>query len=87
MLIQEVLTDVPAAEVIQRLDSRDHQILMAEAPLPDDPGTVVPVSYKVSHELRSGETDPKLIDLVGQEGVDAGRETALAVAELVEGLL
>ena len=29
---------------------------MAEAPLPDDASTVVPVSYKVSHELREEET-------------------------------
>ena len=39
-----------AAEVIERLSGRDHQILMAEAALSDDPSTVVPVSYKVSHE-------------------------------------
>jgi hypothetical protein len=39
---------------------------MAEAPLPDDPSTVVPVSFKVSHELREEETDPKLADLVAR---------------------
>ena len=53
-----------ATEVIQRLDGRDHQILMAEAPLPDDPATVVPVSYKVAHELKLEESEPKLMDLV-----------------------
>ena len=53
-----------ADEVIARLGDRDHQILMAEAPLPDDPSTIVPVSYKVSHELRTEETIPKLADLV-----------------------
>ena len=53
-----------AAEVIQRLASRDHQILMAEAPLPDDPSTVAPVAYKVSHELRLSESDSKLADLL-----------------------
>jgi GNAT superfamily N-acetyltransferase len=37
---------------------------MATAPLPDDPGTVVPVSYKVAHEIREEETIPKLADLV-----------------------
>jgi hypothetical protein len=38
---------------------------MAEAPLPDDPlGTVVPVSFKVVHELRRDENDPKLSDLI-----------------------
>ena len=36
------------------------------APLPDDPSTVVPVAYKVSHELRFNETDPKLVDLVSR---------------------
>ncbi len=57
-----------AAEVIGRLGERDHQVLMAEAPLPDDRATVVPVSYKVSHELRTEETDPKLADLVNRLG-------------------
>jgi hypothetical protein len=53
-----------AAEIVRRLGGRPHIILMAEAPLPDDPGIVVPVSYKVSHELLQNETDPKLADLV-----------------------
>jgi hypothetical protein len=55
-----------AAEVIARLSERDHQILMAEARLPADPGMIVPVSFKVAHELRAYETDPKLADLVAQ---------------------
>ena len=46
-----------ASEVVDWLVDRDHQILMAEAPLPDDPSTVVPVAYKVSHELRFNETE------------------------------
>ena len=66
--IEEYFGEFPrrkrADEVIARLDDRDHQILMAEAPLPDDPSTVVPVAYKVSHELRIEETVPKLADLV-----------------------
>ena len=37
---------------------------MATAPLPDDPGSVVPVSYKVAHEIRPNEYIPKLADLV-----------------------
>ena len=53
-----------SAEVVARLSSRDHQIVMAEAVLPADPDTVAPVAYKVSHELRASETDPKLADLV-----------------------
>ena len=68
--IEEYFLDFPrkktANEVIQRLNDRDHQILMAEAPLPDDPGSVVPVSFKVAHELRNNEHDPKLADLVLQ---------------------
>ena len=68
--IEEFFLDFPrkklASEVIQRLGNRDHQILMAEAPLPDDPSTVVPVSYKVSHELRDEESDSKLADLVAR---------------------
>ena len=55
-----------AAEVVGRLANRDHQIVMAEAPLPDDPSTVVPVAYKVSHEIRLDEADAKLADLVSR---------------------
>jgi hypothetical protein len=68
--IEEFFLDFPrkksAAEVVRRLSDRDHQILMAEAPLPDDPTTVVPVSFKVAHELKPTEKDPKLADLVFQ---------------------
>ncbi len=68
--IEEYFLDFPrkklASEVMDRLGDRDHQILMAEAPLPDDPGSVVPVSFKVAHELRTNENDPKLADLVLQ---------------------
>jgi len=68
--IEEFFLDFPrkksASEVMQRLSDRDHQILMAEAALPEEPGTFVPVSFKVSHELRAQETDPKLADLVAQ---------------------
>ncbi len=66
--IEEYFNEFPtrksATEIVARLTDRDYQILMAEAPLPDDRATVVPVSYKVSHELREAETDPKLMDLV-----------------------
>ena len=57
-----------AAEVVARLSDRDHQIVMAEAPLVDDPATIVPVAYKVSHELSVNEVDPKLADLVWRLG-------------------
>ena len=56
-----------AAEIVRRLDGRSHLILLANAPLPDDPGTVVPVSFKVAHEIRPVETsDAKLADLVAR---------------------
>jgi GNAT superfamily N-acetyltransferase len=55
-----------AAEIVGRLENRDHLILMAMAPLPDDPGSVVPVSYKVAHEIRIDESIPKLKDLVAR---------------------
>jgi hypothetical protein len=66
--IEEYFNEFPkrktAAEILQRLEGREFQILMAEAPLAGDPLTIVPVSYKVSHELRDAESDPKLADLV-----------------------
>jgi GNAT superfamily N-acetyltransferase len=65
--IEEYFNEFPkrksAAEIVSRLEGRQFQILMAEAPV-DDGSTVVPVSYKVSHELREEETDEKLQDLV-----------------------
>jgi GNAT superfamily N-acetyltransferase len=50
------------SEIVGRLQDRDHLILMATATLAD--GTSVPVSYKVSHEIRAHENIPKLKDLV-----------------------
>ena len=55
-----------AAEIVKRLKGRAHLILMADAPLPDDPGTIVPVSFKVAHEILDRETDTKLKDLVSR---------------------
>ena len=57
-----------AAEIVRRLQDRAHLILLASAPLPDDPGTVVPVSFKVAHEITRNETEPKLADLVARLG-------------------
>lgn len=68
--IEEFFGEFPrrktAAEVLNRLREREALILMAEAPLPDDPGMLVPVSYKVVHELKADETESKLRDLVGR---------------------
>jgi hypothetical protein len=66
--IEEFFGEFPrkktAAEIIRRLRGRSHLILITTAPLPDDPGTVVPVSYKVAHEIRVDEDEAKLKDLV-----------------------
>lgn len=66
--IEEFFGEFPrkktAQEITRRLGDREFLILMAEATLPDDAGTVVPVSYKVVHELRATESEPKLHDLV-----------------------
>jgi hypothetical protein len=66
--IEEYFGEFPrkktATEIVRRLANRSHLILIATGPLPDDPGTVVPVSYKVAHEIRSEETEPKLVELV-----------------------
>jgi GNAT superfamily N-acetyltransferase len=65
--IEEFFGEFPrkktAAEIVRRLSGRRHLILFATAPLPDD-GNVVPVSFKVAHELTPGETEPKLADIV-----------------------
>ena len=70
--IEEFFSEFPrrktASAILRRLEGRPSQILMAESSLPDDPTTVVPVSYKVSHELRAQETDPELADLVRRLG-------------------
>jgi GNAT superfamily N-acetyltransferase len=66
--IEEYFGEFPrkktAAEIVSRLEGRPHLILLAAAPLPDDPGSVVPVSFKVAHEVTVSETEPKLVDLV-----------------------
>jgi GNAT superfamily N-acetyltransferase len=66
--IEEFFGEFPrkktAPEIIRRLQGRAHLILLATAPLSDDPGTVVPVAFKVAHEIKLPETDPKLVDLM-----------------------
>ncbi|MGE3178504.1 MAG: hypothetical protein AB7O32_13645 [Vicinamibacterales bacterium] len=66
--IEEYFGEFPrkktAAEIVRRLEGRSHLILCATASLPSDPSTVVPVSYKIAHEIRPEESEPKLADLV-----------------------
>ena len=72
--IEEFFGEFPrkktATEIIRRLEGRAHLILLATAPLPDDPGSVVPVSFKVAHEITVPEIEPKLVDLVRRLGDD-----------------
>ena len=47
-----------AAEITARLADREHLIVMAVAALPDDPGSLVPVGFKVCHELFKSRVGP-----------------------------
>jgi len=66
--IEEFFGEFPrkklASEIVRRLSGRLHLILLATAPLPEDPGTIVRVSFKVAHEIKRPETEPKLVDLM-----------------------
>ena len=53
-----------ADEIMARLGERSHLILIAEAPMAQDPSQMVPVSYKVGHEIFPTEKSSKLGDLV-----------------------
>jgi hypothetical protein len=68
--IEEYFGEFPrkktATEIVARLSHRSHLILFATAALSDDTGTVVPVSYKVAHEISAVEVEPKLADLVNR---------------------
>jgi hypothetical protein len=68
--IEEFFGEFPrkktAREIAARLRDREYLILIAEAPLPDDPGMIAPVSFKVVHELKQHEDDTKLRDLVAR---------------------
>jgi GNAT superfamily N-acetyltransferase len=55
-----------ADEIIQRLKDREHLILLSMAPSEDDDGVLVPVAYKIGHELRGDEPSLKLADLLGE---------------------
>ena len=65
--IEEYFGEFPrkktAHEIIDRLCDREFLILMAEARLVDDTA-VVPVAFKVMHEIHGVETEPRLRDLV-----------------------
>jgi GNAT superfamily N-acetyltransferase len=53
-----------AEEIIARLRDREHLILLSMAE--DDDGALIPVAYKIGHELRAQETSIKLAELVSE---------------------
>jgi len=53
-----------ADEIVGRLKDREHLILLSMAA--DDEGALIPVAYKIGHELREQEMGIKLLELVGQ---------------------
>ena len=55
-----------AEEIVERLKDREHLILLSMAPSEDDDGVLIPVSYKIGHELRRTETNLKLSELVNE---------------------
>jgi len=55
-----------ADEIIKRLSDREYLILLSMAPLPGDGDELVPVAFKVAHELKQRETQAELLELVGQ---------------------
>jgi GNAT superfamily N-acetyltransferase len=55
-----------ADEIIRRLQDREHLILLSMAPSMDDGENLVPVAYKIGHELRAQEREIQLIELVTQ---------------------
>ncbi|MGH9490264.1 MAG: hypothetical protein ACRD17_07100 [Terriglobales bacterium] len=55
-----------AGEIRRRLTGRPHLILISLAPPPDDPDQLMPVAFKVGHELHSEESDPALAALAAR---------------------
>src|SRR4051812_30545091 len=53
-----------AEEIIGRLKDRDHLILLSMAE--DDDGVLIPVAYKIGHELRAVEPSLKLAELLSE---------------------
>ena len=55
-----------AEEIIPRLRDREHLILLSMAPSEDDDGVLIPVAYKIGHELRATEKNISLSELVNE---------------------
>lgn len=57
-----------ADEIVRRLSHREHLILLSMAPSPDEDEAdrLIPVSFKVGHELTARETDAQLRALLSE---------------------
>ena len=55
-----------AEEIIPRLRDREHLILLSMAPSEDDDGVLIPVAYKIGHELRATEKNLSLSELFNE---------------------
>ena len=53
-------------EIFDRLSDRECLILLSMAPASEEDDELIPVAFKVGHELREFETQAKLVDLVSQ---------------------
>ncbi len=64
---QEFRNRKTADEIIRRLEGREHLILLSMAPTPDEEDDrLIPVAFKVGHELALHESDPPLAALVSE---------------------
>src|SRR5262249_44514390 len=57
-----------AAEIMSRLQNREHLILISLGISSEDPTIELPVAFKVGHELKQHETNLQLADLVTRLG-------------------
>lgn len=55
-----------AAEIRHRLAGRPHLILISLAPALEEPDQLIPVAFKIGHELRAQESDPALAALASR---------------------
>lgn len=55
-----------ASEIRHRLAGRPHLILISLAPALDEPEQLIPVAFKVGHELRTQESEPALAALASR---------------------
>jgi hypothetical protein len=65
---QEFKNRKTAEEIVRRLAGREHLILLSMAPLPDDEDDdrLIPVAFKVGHEITTDEKDPQLAKIVSE---------------------